>query len=244
VLPDGGRALIPGGERSSVVTAELAQELSQVRDSDSDIPGSCSRDPASDQDGLDVAPRSGHDLHDAPGADRRREIGLEARLHPRDRTDESAVDAVMGGPEVEQYAHLRCRGGRANEDRLRFPRCATGEGGKRPRSRGAVDREPARPLKMTECAGGSRVEVAADRDELAAACEQELQHGDVPTNKAPVHGPLPEERPSKWAEGAARRASHPTVDLEVGASLEEPDPAAGRGTGDPVDWAGVEAVSA
>jgi hypothetical protein len=59
-----------------------------------------------------------------------------------------------------------------------------------------------------------------------------------------MHCPLPEERPSEGTKSSSRRAPGPAVDLEAGALLKALDAAACRGAGDPVDRAGVEAVSA
>ena len=150
----------------------------------------------------------------------------------------------MGGPGVEECPHLRRRGCRVNEYRLHPLRCTATEGGERPSPRYAVDRESARLLKVTQRARGPGVEVAADRNELAAAGEKELQRGNVPANLAAVHRSLSEKRSSERAECASRRSPRVAVDRKSDAPLEALDAATSRGAGDPVDRAGVDAVSA
>src|SRR2546430_1047432 len=150
----------------------------------------------------------------------------------------------MPGPGVEERPHLRCRSGRANEYRLHGLRCTASEGGKRPSPRDAVNRESACLLKVTQRARGPGVEVAADRNELAAAGEEELQHGDVPANQTAVHRPLSEERSSERAERTSRRVPGAAVHRKADAPLEALDAAASRWAGDPVDRPGVDAVSA
>src|SRR3954447_7013469 len=114
-----------------------------------DVPRRSPWDCASDQDGLDVAPGAGKDLHHAPGADRRGQVGLEAGFHPGHGVDQTAVDGVMGRPVVEERGDLPFRSGRAYEDRFRCRRFATAEGCKRLRPRDAVGYESTRMLKVT-----------------------------------------------------------------------------------------------
>src|SRR3954449_13365102 len=114
-----------------------------------DVPRRSPWDRASDQHGLDVAPGAGKDLHDAPGADRRCQVGLEAGFHPGHGADKTAVDGVMAGPVVEERGDLPFRSGHAYEDRFRCRRFATAEGSERLRPRDAVGHESTRVLKAT-----------------------------------------------------------------------------------------------
>src|SRR3954465_13411235 len=209
-----------------------------------DVPRRSPWDRASDQHGLDVAPGAGKDLHHAPGADRRCQVGLEAGFHPGHGTDKTAVDGVMRGPVVAERGDLRFRGARPDEDRLRPGRFATAKGSERLRPRDAVGHESTRVLKATEGSRCTGVEIATDGDELAAAGEEELQHRDVPPKQTAMHRPLPEQRPSEGPESASRRAPGAPVDLQSDSPLEAPDAAARCGAGNAVDRASVELVRA
>ena len=90
---------------------------------------------------------------------------------------------------------------------------------------------------------GRRVEVAVDRRAEALAHEQELEHRDVPAERARAQRPRPEERPAERAERPARPDVGEAGDRQPLASLERAGSAHGRRPDDAVDLAQVQALS-
>ena len=106
----------------------------------------------------------------------------------------------------------------------------------------AVGCEAARALKAAKGTFRLSVEKSVDRDELAAACEQELQHRDIPAECSATERPLAEERAAERAHCPPRRRPGFPVDMQADPVLEPADAASRRRSRNAVDRPEIEAI--
>ena len=165
---------------------------------------------------LDVVPRRRLNLKHAPGAGAGYHPRLVPRLHPRERTRELSVNAVIARPAVDlpAYSRLNAQTGE--------PAARATEDGERLRADHAVGLQTSPFLCPHDGRLGDRSEAAVDRDEDAAPAEEKLQLGDVPAAAAAPEQPVAKLVPGPDAEPPPSPGTGDPVRRQVMAALEVP----------------------
>ena len=167
-------------------------------------------------------------------ADRRVVVARE----PRQRV--SRTDHVHGGQGAAPVAVILAYldGDRARE---RHGVVAL-ECGERVRSDNPVAAQVETPLHGTHAVQGRTVEIRVHRDADPLADEQELEHGDVPAERASPQRPRAEQRPAERPERLARPRIREPGDRQPVDPLELPHGGHGLRPRERVDRAAVEAL--
>ena len=116
------------------------------------------------------------------------------------------------------------------------------ERGERPRPADPVGGESRQPLEATESAKRRPVEIAVHRHVHPVPDEQELQHGDVPAERAAAELPRTEEMPAERAELLSRARIGHAGHAQVVRALERANRGDRARSDDPVDRPRVETL--
>ena len=190
--------------------------MPEVEQADPHLTLDASRVAAIGENVLDVVPGRGLNLKHAPGAGAGDHPRLVPRLHPRERTRQPTVNAVIARPVVDLPTHSRLNA-QTGEPAVR----AT-EDGERLRPDDAVGLQASAFLRSDDGRLGDGSEAAVDRDEDAASAEEKLQLGDVPAAAAPPEQAIAQLVPGPDSEPPPGSRAGDPVRRQVVAALEVP----------------------